>query len=1813
MNKKVWISWILSFCTLFSILSSFADVCEAKILPRLTDGAFASSTQGMGWEAEKACDSDVFTSYASISHGSNQDATEWVAVDLGHSYTGINKLRLYPRDHGYGFPVNFKLQYSLDGQTWMDIPGTSQTGYDNPEFTEQVFNVSPLTARFIRLYATKLGLDENNTARLQLAELAADINPDTDEYSRVWPVNSIASSVSGSGYSAENASDNNLSTYWSSINRTEQQTVEWMYFDLGKRYAVDSIQLVPRIHGYGFPVDFKLQYSVDAEQWSDIPGQSYINYTNPGEIAQNFTFAPVIGQYFRIYAAKLGSNGPDYSLQLAEMEIRSNSPFSSDIPGTFNADLNNMWLQFTAYQDGTNAVHPTGDTPTYFDWAAQSKLWSGDNQMVRGLIKTKIRDYPISGDGYTWAWWSAPVWPTSGSRFYETNPKYIIAVWRIAMWDGAGFLDEMDQTTVTLGEYINEDVSEGLTVWEKTEMAMNYLLDDLGGSTGLLTITDPAVNGTPSGKPTNYFDTWPAGYKDPYTNAYFYQAVTAMSELEKLRGNKSRADYYSDLADDVRTTYNNTFFHSNKRRYITTISSQGIGYDFGAVSVNVEAAAMGLPDSSMGADIYDWLDGNRTISGDTSTGADIYYYTFSPRANTLKFESINPPWWYDMNGAFPATGNCSWDQHQVNGGTILYWSFHDVLGRLRYSDTNNAFARFQKIISDFGVDELRRDPLNDYNYGWRVGTIDEFPENGLVPTAFFYGFMGVNATFTGLDIAPNIPSGATFLEAKNVLYRGREYDIKVWEDRIRIRTNSGCSDMLSGRIGNLASNAAYKISNTDHMAGTTVTTWVQSDNNGEISYFEPVNGDRTIIVQRESGASGIGAATLISPSDDAAGVEVSPVFSWDQASGAANYTLMIDDDRDFSSPVFVQNGIAGTQYTLPAALGHEKTYYWRILAENGNYRGSVNDCFAFETAAATSPDPGLLPPGDFSLSLPGDTQAQVESGTTFTWTGSEGAASYSLVVDNDSSFSSPVFQQDNITATSYTMTSHLPGASTYYWKVTAVNDYGSKEANNNGNRFTTRGGTMVSYDGQDTATQGSWRSGYGGDGYVLFGYGDAGEDVQSLPSYVKWFKYQHGRRGRIGCTFNTRFLEPPSGNRIGAYLSSGAFSAAPEYTEICMSFHDSSPHEMALYLYSYDEQGAEVGSVRVDLLDAANSRVIDTRIIANLSSTPVYLKYTVKGDIKIHLKRDNNSSDMQLGGIFWGNAQSSGTPGAFSLSTPADESSTTNTRPAFHWTPSNNATGYTLVVADNPWFNCPKIYASGIQNTSYTPDKDLPWGTYYWNVIAVNTNGTRGASVSGGNRLNIGEYSTDVSLVTSISNLSDPANTFTGDIGMKFTTGGQDLIVSQLGRYYAAGNSGRHTLKIVRLSDGATMASADIDMSQGTVDSLGFKHAILSSPVRLAANTAYYLVSSETSGGDLWYGSSSQPAINTVGAIVQNGTVWKSTGSWNPGSLPGYGYGPLDMKFHVDEGVSAATGVANLVQLRNNFTGDVGMQIRTGVSTLLVSHLGRYHIQGNSGMHTLKIVNRFGEILASADTNMDTGSPDPLGYKYVELSSPVILAPNSNYYIVSSETNGGDQWYGSSDLPILSSIQQLEIIGPVWSTGSGWNASNSTGLCYVPVSFKAVNRETSLVSGITNLSELRNNFTGEAGMKITVNSSPMTVSKLGRYYVPGNSGMHTLKLVRASDGVTVAMAEIDMSAGNPDGQGFKYSKLATPVTLQPGNSYYLVSSEANDGDQWYGINNPPMIHSTGAVTVNSTVWSTGTGWNEGLAAGYAYGPVNLIY
>ena len=131
-------------------------------------------------------------------------------------------------------------------------------------------------------------------------------------------------------------------------------------------------------------------------------------------------------------------------------------------------------------------------------------------------------------------------------------------------------------------------------------------------------------------------------------------------------------------------------------------------------------------------------------------------------------------------------------------------------------------------------------------------------------------------------------------------------------------------------------------------------------------------------------------------------------------------------------------------------------------------------------------------------------------------------------------------------------------------------------------------------------------------------------------------------------------------------------------------------------------------------------------------------------------------------------------------------------------------------------------------------------------------------------------------LVTAASRNNGTRNNFGGRVGVYFTCANSKTITS-LGRWVIAGNSQTHVLRLLDQS-GTQLATVTVNTSGATAGD--YLYGAIT-PTAITAGISYFILSDETSGGDLWYDDA---GATLDSAVVGAGTPWASAFDAGPGS-----------------------------------------------------------------------------------------------------------------------------------------------------------------------------------------------------------------------------------------------------------------------------------------------------------------------------------------
>jgi hypothetical protein len=118
-----------------------------------------------------------------------------------------------------------------------------------------------------------------------------------------------------------------------------------------------------------------------------------------------------------------------------------------------------------------------------------------------------------------------------------------------------------------------------------------------------------------------------------------------------------------------------------------------------------------------------------------------------------------------------------------------------------------------------------------------------------------------------------------------------------------------------------------------------------------------------------------------------------------------------------------------------------------------------------------------------------------------------------------------------------------------------------------------------------------------------------------------------------------------------------------------------------------------------------------------------------------------------------------------------------------------------------------------------------------------------------------------------------------------------------------------------------------------------------------------------------------------------------------------------------------------------------------------VSALGRIVAPGDSGTHTLKLVNgSTGQDVSGGSVSISMPGGTPGSFVYANLTTPVTLNANTTYYLVSLEAQSGDLWYDVNTSLQTTSVA-TETTGMYSYNGAAYLSYGSGNHSYGPVNF----------------------------------------------------------------------------------------------------------------------------------------------------------------
>jgi hypothetical protein len=136
-------------------------------------------------------------------------------------------------------------------------------------------------------------------------------------------------------------------------------------------------------------------------------------------------------------------------------------------------------------------------------------------------------------------------------------------------------------------------------------------------------------------------------------------------------------------------------------------------------------------------------------------------------------------------------------------------------------------------------------------------------------------------------------------------------------------------------------------------------------------------------------------------------------------------------------------------------------------------------------------------------------------------------------------------------------------------------------------------------------------------------------------------------------------------------------------------------------------------------------------------------------------------------------------------------------------------------------------------------------------------------------------------------------------MGMRITTGPNNLTLRALGRWFDAGATGTHDMRIAAAGDPMNPL-ATVTVERTTPGAVAeFVYANLSSTIPLLANTVYFVVSRETSTGDSFHDSdfTRVSVLDANAGVDARAAFGDDAGTYTVDPVPGAAYGPVNLLY----------------------------------------------------------------------------------------------------------------------------------------------------------------------------------------------------------------------------------------------------------------------------------------------------------------------------
>jgi len=440
----------------------------------------------------------------------------------------------------------------------------------------------------------------------------------------------------------------------------------------------------------------------------------------------------------------------------------------------------------------------------------------------------------------------------------------------------------------------------------------------------------------------------------------------------------------------------------------------------------------------------------------------------------------------------------------------------------------------------------------------------------------------------------------------------------------------------------------------------------------------------------------------------------------------------------------------------------DKTLYIKFADANGLESTTYSDSITIDTNPRVT------------LSLPSGTISSTKP--TLTWTASTlPNPEYHIQVSASNTFSTIFEEATNLTSTSYALTNTLSNATTYYYRVSIIDENGTEWSWSESNQFTVDIGTVTLLlpSGATSSTKPAfdWTDSTLSGVSYKFQLSTDSNFTNLVTTATNLTNSTHTLSTATlsnNTTYYWRVAVIDANGVQGSWATTSNFSV--DISSVALS---TPTGEITSTRPTFDWTDSILSGVSYSFQLSTNSNFTNLITTAtNLTnSTHTLSTATLSNNTTYYWRVAVIDANGVQGS--WASSTFTVNIGTVTLSTPDNATLTNNQTPAFTWNANTNASTYTFTLSTAADLSNPLINQTGISAMTYTLQTQLSSTsstTYYWAVTPIDANGVSGTrsdirslildttGPTGSVVINSGDASTSVETVTLTISATDTNN-----------------------------------------------------------------------------------------------------------------------------------------------------------------------------------------------------------------------------------------------------------------------------------------------------------------------------------------------------------------------------------------------------------------------------------------------------------------------